>query len=207
MYKVFLNDREIVIAQPAGQIMFPQFEVTENIQTANEVKNWFSKFINETKTNALMIQDNPDEFMTAVFSQAFTQIEAAGGIVKRNGQMLFILRNEKWDLPKGKLDAGETPEEAAIREVEEECGIQGHQIIKLLPSTWHIYQSTWKGSAGEWILKKTHWFEMEYTGTENGTPETGENISEIRWFGKEDFGLVLENTYANLKEVIGLSRH
>lgn len=204
MYKVFLNDREIVIAQPADQIMFPQFEVTENIQTADEVKNWFSKFINETKTNALIIQDNPDEFMTAVFSQAFTWIEAAGGVVRRNNQFLFIFRNGKWDLPKGKLDVGENHEEAAIREVEEECGIQGHLIVKSLPPTWHIYQSTWKGSAGEWILKKTHWFDMEYIGTQNGTPETGENISEIRWFEKGEFGLILRNTYSNLKSIINL---
>lgn len=204
MYKVFLNDREIVIAEPADQNMFQQFEVFENLQTVVEVKNWFSKFINETKTNALIIQDNPDEFMTAVFSQAFTLIEAAGGVLKRNNQFLFIFRNEKWDLPKGKIDAGEKPEEAAIREVEEECGIQGHQIIKSLPPTWHIYQSTWKGSAGEWILKKTHWFEMKYTGIENGTPETGENISEIRWFEKGEFGLILQNTYANLKSIIHL---
>lgn len=204
MYKIFLNDREIVIALPADQYMFQHFEISENLQTMPEVRNWFSRFINETKTNTLMIQDNPDEFMTAVFSQAFTQIEAAGGIVKRNGQMLFIFRNEKWDLPKGKIDAGETPEEAAIREVEEECGINKHRIVKSLQPTWHIYQSTWKGSAGEWILKKTHWFEMEYTGTENGTPETGENISEIRWFEKEDFELILQNTYSNLKSIIHL---
>jgi 8-oxo-dGTP pyrophosphatase MutT (NUDIX family) len=204
MYKVFLNDREIVIAEPAYQNMFQQFEVAETIKTADEVKTWFDKFGGKTKGSTIIYQENPEEFIKSVFSQAFTQIEAAGGIVKRNNQFLFIFRNGKWDLPKGKLDTGETPEKAAIREVEEECGIQGHQIVKKVPPTWHIYQSTWQDSAGEWILKKTHWFEMDYTGTKNGTPETGENISEIRWFGKEDFGLILQNTYSNLKSIIHL---
>ncbi len=206
MYKVFLNDREIVIAQPADQIMFPQFEVFENLQTVNEVKSWFSKFINKTKTNAMIIQNNPDEFMTVVFGGAFLRIEAAGGVVKRNNQFLFIFRNGKWDLPKGKLDAGEDAEQAAIREVAEECGIQGHQIVKSLPPTWHIYQSVWQDSAGEWILKKTHWFEMEYTGTENGTPEKGENISEIRWFSCDQLNITSANTYGNIKEIIATLR-
>lgn len=204
MYKVFLNDREIVIAQSADQNMFQHFEVAENIQVVDEVKNWFSKFVNKTKTNALITHNNPDEFMTTVFRQAFTLIEAAGGVVRRNNQFLFIFRNGKWDLPKGKLDGGESPAEAAIREVEEECGIQGHQIVKSLPPTWHIYQSVWKGSAGEWILKKTYWFEMEYTEIENGTPETKEDITEVRWFKKEQFGLILRNTYSNLKSIINL---
>jgi 8-oxo-dGTP pyrophosphatase MutT (NUDIX family) len=202
MYKVFLNDREILIARPTNQNPFQSFEVFENIQKVDEVKDWFSKFVNETKTNALIIQDNPDEFMTAVFSPAFTQIEAAGGIVKRNGRILFIFRNGKWDLPKGKIDPGETPEQAAIREVEEECGIRGHRIVKSLPPTLHIYQSTWKESAGNWILKKTHWFEMEYTGTEDGIPETVENITDIKWVEKEELNEIYYNTYLNIKETI-----
>jgi 8-oxo-dGTP pyrophosphatase MutT (NUDIX family) len=202
MYKIFFNHREIVIAQPAYQNLFQHFYVIENIQTADDIKNWFSKFMNESQPNALLLHDHPDKFMTATFGRAFTIIEAAGGIVKRDNRLLFIFRNGKWDLPKGKIDAGETPEEAAIREVEEECGIHGHRIVKSIPPTWHIYQSTWNDSAGTWMLKKTHWFEMEYAGIENGTPETAENISEIRWFGRDELGEVLGNTYRNLRDLI-----
>lgn len=202
MYKVFLNDREIVIAQPANQTMFQYFDVFENIHTTNEVKDWFEMFVYKSEGSALLLHNNPDEFMKFVFCPAFTQIEAAGGVVIRYNQILFIYRNGKWDLPKGKLDTGETPEAAGIREVEEECGIQGHKIAKSLPPTFHIYQSTWESTAGEWILKKTHWFEMKYSGFENGNPETDENITEIRWIEKGELGFVLENTYGNLKSII-----
>jgi len=194
----------MVIAQPTDQKLFRHFRVFENIQTVNEVKNWFSKFVNQTETKALVLHYNPDEFMKSVFSLAFTQIAAAGGVVKRNNKLLFIYRNGKWDLPKGKTDAGETPEATALREVAEECGIHGHTIVKSLPPTFHIYQSAWEDSAGEWILKETRWFEMEYSGVENGTPETDENISEIRWVAKNELDDILQNTYANLKSIINL---
>lgn len=204
MYKVFLNHREIVIAQPAHQNLFQHYDRVEQLQTVYDVKNWFTGFASHTDTNALLLQEHPETFMTTVFIPAFLIVEAAGGVVKRNDTILFIFRNGVWDLPKGKTDAGEIPGAAAIREVEEECGISGHHIVKPLPPTWHIYQSTWKDSAGKWILKKTHWFEMNYTGIENGVPETGENITEIRWFKKEELVQVLKNTYGNLKDLIEL---
>lgn len=201
MYKVFLNDREIVITSPGNRGAFQNFETIENMNSVAGVKKWFAKFATTTENNVLIVSANPDEFMNTVFIPAFIKIDAAGGVVKRDEKLLFIFRNGKWDLPKGKSDAGETAEQTAVREVEEECGISGHKIVKKLPSTWHIYQSTWKGSEGEWILKQTHWFEMEYPGTNPGTPETKENITEVRWFSNKELNIVLANTYGNIREI------
>ena len=202
MYKVFFNDREIVITSRRNAPFLKETMINENLNSVDEVKNWFLDFaVNQTHSSVLL-HPSPEIFWNELFLPAFTQVPAAGGVVVRNEKLLFIFRNEKWDLPKGKIDNGETAKEAAIREVAEECGIDGHQITKGLPSTFHIYQSPYKKTLGQWILKETFWFEMSYSGSENGTPETKENITEIRWFAKNELAEVLANTYENLKSVI-----
>ena len=174
--------------------------------TKEDVKSWFQWFVQSDERQVCLAGNNPEHFWKLTFMSAFKVIYAAGGIVIRENKMLFIFRNEKWDLPKGKIDAGESPENAALREVEEECGISGHKIIKQLPSTFHIYLSPYKNSPGQWILKETFWFEMSYSGNANGKPQTEENISEIRWFEKNELDVVLKNTYENLKQIILLYR-
>jgi len=201
MYKIFLNDREIVISSLATEYSDNTEIVSAEEFTIDTIKNWFSEF-HQKSNNAILFHPNPEELMTNSFVPAFRLIQAGGGVVVRNSKLLFIFRNEKWDLPKGKIDNGETPEQAAIREIAEECGITGHSIVRQLPPTFHIYQSPYKNDFGQWILKKTFWFEMNYSGTENGTPETGENITEIKWFKREELNEILSNTYENLKEII-----
>lgn len=201
MYKIFLNDREIVISSLATEYSDNTEIVSAEGFTTDNVKIWFSEF-HQKSNHAVLFHPNPEELMTNSFIPAFRLIQAGGGVVVRNSKLLFIFRNEKWDLPKGKIDNGETPEQAAIREIAEECGISGHSIVRQLPPTFHIYQSPYKNDFGQWILKKTFWFEMSYYGTENGIPETGENITEIRWFKREELNEILSNTYENLKEII-----
>jgi len=204
MYEVFFNDRKIVITQP-GKIPFvKEAVITENLFSVNEVKNWFHDFLSSNTSHAIIIHSSPEVFWKNLFLTAFKLIPAAGGVVIRDEKLLFILRNRIWDLPKGKIDPGETPQEAAVREVAEECGIEGHQITKALPSTFHIFQSPYSKTTGQWILKETHWFEMKYNGNHEGIPEFEENITEIRWFKKTELGEVLANTYENLKSLISL---
>ena len=204
MYKVFFNDRKIVISQKSDITLNLSVKTVEDLHSVRDVKHWFSGFINDDEKEILLRCENPEKFWKDVFVPAFKFIKAAGGVVKRKQQILFIFRNEKWDLPKGKIDKGESAEEAAIREVEEECGITGHLIMKNLLSSYHIYQSPVKKTKNKWILKKTFWFEMHYVGMENGTPQADENITEIKWFKKSELKKVLLNTYENLKQVIAL---
>jgi hypothetical protein len=88
--------------------------------------------------------------------------------------------------------------------VEEECGISGHKIVKQLPSTFHIYQSPYKETQGKWIFKETFWFEMKYAGSDSGTPQIDEGITEVRWLNRNELDTVLANTYENLKQIIWL---
>ena len=202
MYKVFFNDRKITVLQKTDITLNKSIKSTENLHSISDVKHWFLDFISEDEKEVIMICEDIEKFWEKVFVPSFKLIKAAGGVVKRNGQLLFIFRNEKWDLPKGKVDNGESVEKAAIREVQEECGISGHSILKKLPVTYHIYQSPYIKSKGKWVLKETFWFEMGYAGNENGKPQNEENITEIRWFERSELNEVLANTYENLKQVI-----
>jgi ADP-ribose pyrophosphatase YjhB (NUDIX family) len=125
----------------------------------------------------------------------FFKIEkAAGGLVKNlEGDILFIFRFEKWDLPKGKIEKGEKKKEAAIREVEEECGISGLEILRKLPKTYHIFQRK-----GRETLKLTYWYLMR--SDFNGTliPQEEEGITQVVFKNKEQTERVLENTYGNI---------
>jgi len=204
MYEVFLNERKIVIAQPGNMTFIKAVVKFENPTTINKVKEWFFDFTSSKINTVLISHPYPEKFWEELFLPVFMLVPAAGGIVIRDEKLLFIMRNGKWDLPKGKIDKGESIQEAALREVGEECGISGHQIARILPSTFHIYQSRYSDSLGKWILKETHWFEMIYKGNENGTPQTDENITEIIWFARNELNEVFVNTYENLKPVISL---
>jgi 8-oxo-dGTP pyrophosphatase MutT (NUDIX family) len=204
MYKVFFNDREIVIAARGNTPSFKEIATVENLNSVEGVKNWFQDFAASNIKSSILLHPSPERFWNDLFLAVFTQIPAAGGVVIRDEKLLFIFCKNKWDLPKGKIDRGETAQEAAIREVAEECGINGHQITKALQSTYHIFKSPYEDTFGQWILKETFWFEMNYEGSQSGHPETGENITEIRWFAKNELDEVLANTYENLKSVISI---
>lgn len=200
-YKVFLNAKSIIfIASSKITITKPSSDLPDFTDIAAILK-WLDMFENSCE-NEIQIEVNNPEQTFHNFQDALLNVDAAGGVVRKNNKLLFIFRNDKWDLPKGKIDEGETTEEAALREVEEECGIQGHRILHALKPTYHIYRSPYKKSKGKWIFKKTHWFEMVYSGEEKGIPETDEGITEIRWFKPEGLDEVLKNTYANLEELI-----
>ncbi|MCF6358254.1 MAG: NUDIX domain-containing protein, partial [Draconibacterium sp.] len=178
MYKVFFNDRKIIIAAKSEITIKKSTRTVDDLQTSKDVKEWFIKFVENDIQEIFLLNSAPEKFFANIFIAAFCQIRAAGGVVVRENKLLFIFRDGKWDLPKGKIEVRESNAKAAIREVEEECGISGHKIVKQLPSSFHIYKSPYKKNRGEWIFKQTFWFEMEYSGAGNGTPQTEENITK-----------------------------
>ena len=109
-------------------------------------------------------------------------------------QLLMILRNGKWDLPKGKLEIDEDIKACAMREVEEECGISGLQITEQLIDTYHTYELN-----GEKILKHTFWFKMKTNFNGILKPQTEEGITEVYWVNAEDVAKKLNNSFNNIK--------
>lgn len=125
-------------------------------------------------------------------------IHAAGGMVRNEtGEVLFMFRRGKWDLPKGKLDPGETLEACALREVEEETGVVNLEIKKFLLVTEHLYQER-----GQSILKKSHWYLMTCPSEQKLVPQTEEDITELRWIGPADINIVERNTYPAILDVL-----
>ena len=126
------------------------------------------------------------------------KIIAAGGVVSNEeGKILFMFRRGKWDLPKGKLDEGETIEECAVREVEEETGLRDVRLGELIGVTHHRYTERDKQ-----IDKETHWFVMKVSGQQNLVPQTEEDINELKWVGENELGVYLNNTYNNIIEIV-----
>lgn len=132
------------------------------------------------------------------FFKHFHIIKAAGGLVKNaDDEVLLIFRRGKWDLPKGKLDEGETIEECARREVQEETGLQKLKVGPLIQITYHIYNEF-----GKHILKESHWFAMTAKDNEKLVPQTEEDITKIIWAKKEELGKYFENTFPTIVEVL-----
>lgn len=126
------------------------------------------------------------------------EIIAAGGIVENEQEEILLqFRKGKWDLPKGKLDEGETIEECAVREVEEETGLRRIQLGKLIGITDHFYNE--KGAN---INKKTYWYHMKVSGNQKLVPQTEEDILELRWVKHDELKKYFLNTYPNIIEII-----
>ena len=133
-----------------------------------------------------------------IFCADYYLIEAAGGLVYNNeNQILMIFRNNKWDLPKGKLEQNENIKECAIREVQEECGVTGLSIVSFLKDTYHTYEIN-----GKKILKRTYWFAMNTDFKGSLVPETEEGITEVVWVDKDQLAEKINNSFGNIKELL-----
>jgi len=200
MYKVFFEDRLFIISD---------FPISKNdykgvLHIPYTTKSCISENLNlirdDITVNTINIYHREIGKIFNEFVGFFTWIEAAGGIVfNDSGKILFILRNNKWDLPKGKSETGETIETTALREVEEECGIKNMFIERFLNHTYHTYESD-----DQRILKKTWWYKMKYTGESIFHPQTEEGISDIKWVEPADMGTVLCNSYSSIRDLLSV---
>lgn len=196
MYKVFIENTPIFILHKKE--FSSQKGIIVNIEKIKDVKNVIFNWISsdKTKTPIYIIHSNPNKIFTHLFKD-FDYIEAAGGIVVRKNTYLFIKRNGFWDIPKGKIEKNENPEEGAVREIEEECGILNPKIEKFICETYHTY--FYKGRP---TLKKTFWYSLEYEGNKKVKPQLEEGITKVKWLKKDEIEKIEKNTFASIKEVI-----
>jgi len=168
------------------------------IASLNDLEKAYTQFINHEKAAEIIFYNENVESLKQWFKSMFTIIEAAGGLVlNEENEYLFIFRKGRWDLPKGKIEKGESIEVAAIREVEEECGVNNLSIIKQLPDTYHIYSLKDKI-----ILKPTYWFLMKTNYNGNLVPQIQEGITKVEWVTKERVDELLINAYESINEVM-----
>ena len=191
MYKVFVNEKRLSFSNSPLQISKEiKYEGISSLEIAVDL-------LENTSTSEINIYNEDLPQLWEDFSKMFRIIEAAGGIVLNDkNEILFIKRLGKWDLPKGKLEKGESWDEAAVREIAEETGLENVEIEKFLATTYHIYTER----NGEKILKTTHWFLMNDKGNGTPKPQTEEGISEVSWKNEEEIREnVLGKTFRNIE--------
>lgn len=194
MYKVFVNEKELFLSKsPKDYEKVFTYEGTETIEMGIDL-------LQNTSCNSLNIYFEDVEKMWNDFKKSSIVIEAAGGIVRNEEQeILFIKRLDKWDLPKGKIEIGESREIASLREVEEETAIKNLKLIDFLTSTYHIYVDRNQQN----ILKITHWFSMRHQGKEIAIPQIEEGITEVSWKTDEEIlAEVYPSTFKNIKMIL-----
>ncbi len=193
MYTIFKNDAAIILTDAA------ESKGPEETLSWAEVREYglMDKLERAPEGRLWILHDNL-QVLWREFSDAFEVVEAAGGVVKNPaGDILFIYRKDRWDLPKGKVEPGETTVETARREVMEECGLADLQVLKYIATTYHIYEEKQKQ-----ILKHSHWYEM-FTRTIKLVPQTEEGISEAIWSDANTTERLLANTYPNIRLLFG----
>ncbi|MGF1583985.1 MAG: NUDIX hydrolase [Bacteroidales bacterium] len=198
MYKVFFNERIVFLTQDFLRSFQEHQGLFYKFREKKELKELLLVFVALKTINQLFICHTDIEKLFTEFRSCFRYVEAAGGLVSNtSGEVLFINRLEKWDLPKGKVEANESAPETALREVEEECGISGMKIVSELQSTYHTYFD--KAIPH---LKKTRWFEMSYEGNVKPKPQTEEFITEIIWARQTELKRIQKNTYPSIIDLM-----
>ncbi|QBO58701.1 NUDIX hydrolase [Chryseobacterium salivictor] len=194
MYKVFVNEKKLSISKyPQDVEKKLRYEGFSTLEIAIDL-------LENTSCPELNIYGDDLEDIWEDFTKMFKVIEAAGGVVSnQKEEILFIRRLGKWDLAKGKIEKGESLEQAALREIEEETGLKELILEDYLNTTFHIYTER----NGKKILKTTYWFSVSYIGTSDPVPQTEEGISEVSWKNeKQIIAEVFPMTFENIKLIL-----
>ena len=195
MYRIYINQTALIITESAPlsnenyhQIEADGFNFREFYHRLND-ENSDVEFVLLT-TNAKRLYNQ--------IKLSLKIIRAAGGVVwSEENKFLFIFRKGVWDLPKGKIEDGEKSRKAAVREVEEECGILISSAGDKICKTYHAYELN-----GDVILKKTSWYWMRADSSQTLIPQLEEDITEARWLAPAEFDLVKQHTYPLIRDVI-----
>ncbi|WP_294245857.1 NUDIX domain-containing protein [uncultured Chryseobacterium sp.] len=199
MYKVFVNEKKLLLsAQPENLEKVLGYENVTTLEIGLDL-------LENTSVKELNIYGNDVEMIWEKFKSLFRIIEAAGGVVNNpEKDILFIKRLGKWDLPKGKMEKGESREESAVREIEEETGLSHVELVRFINTTYHIYVER----NGDKVLKCTHWFEMNFSGEDTSKPQLEEGITEVAWKNKDQMEAeVFPNTFKNIRLIIEEFQH
>ncbi|MBA4134583.1 MAG: NUDIX hydrolase [Flavobacterium sp.] len=190
MYKVFVNDKPLFLTNEVAKETDFQLFLLESVDIEQVIIKMFQNKIQKAYLYY------PDE--KAILKKVKEKIpvcKAGGGLVyNKAGDVLFIFRNGKWDLPKGGIEKGEEIEDTAIREVEEETGVTNLKITHKLQKTYHVFKR-----GGKYKLKVTHWYEMRTDFTGKPKPQANEGIEKVAWLNPEEIKEALKNSYENIK--------
>lgn len=199
MYKVHFENRFIVISSEPDRLQ--KYGLFHKFYDTKVLYKLISDFQSDTSIGSINLYGTNIKHLWKIFRIYFTEVGAAGGLVKhKSGRFLFIEKKGKLDLPKGHIEKGEEPEACALREVKEECGIEGHVIESHICNSYHTY--SWEGVS---YLKKTHWFLMRYDGEMLIEPQTNEGITKVEWLLPDELNDIKSRAWLSLMEIINCS--
>ena len=197
MHKIYIENRCIIICPPDEQALSDPNAILYNIGTSVDIPALVGLFeVSDSLAKVFIPTDNIEGTYRRICAE-FKEVNAGGGLVSnRRGDFLLISRNGLWDLPKGHQDPGEEIRVTALREVQEETGIDELLLRDLICITDHCYIRD-----GKWHLKHTWWYDMLYTNPTDLTPQTEEDITKAAWVAKSSLPAFLLNTYPSIIEV------
>jgi 8-oxo-dGTP pyrophosphatase MutT (NUDIX family) len=199
MYKVHFENRFILISPEPDRVQ--KYGLFHKFNDTQELYKIINDFQSDQGIKAINIYGPNIKHIWKMFRIYFTEVGAAGGLVRHSsGRYLFIEKKGKLDLPKGHIEPGEEPDACAIREVREECGIKGHNIVKSLEPSYHTY--SWEGIS---YLKKTTWFLMHYDGKMITEPQVKEGITRVEWLLPEEICMIKSTAWLSLMDLINTS--
>lgn len=190
MYKVFVNDIPIIIStqKDLGE------KYTNYRLKSVRLKKVIRKIL-KGKLHYVNLYNKDESKLLDLLLKKMKVVTAAGGmVVNPHNEILFIYRNHRWDLPKGKTEKNESIEASAIREVEEETGVQNLEITRFITRTYHVFKRK-----GKLRLKETYWYEMSTDYDGELVPELSEGIKKAKWKNLEKSRKALTKSYANIK--------
>lgn len=194
MYKVFFNQKPLILTNEIQEFSDTEPFIFIKYSNASQI----IKALKSTKNSKVYLYHKNFDKLWKTFIKQFPVIEAAGGIVERtDNKLLFIFRNNKWDLPKGGVEKNELIIEAAKREVTEETGVADLIVQNQLSETYHIFK---KGK--RFRLKKTYWFRMSTNYTGHLQPQIEEGILKAEWISKDGIKDFLNDAFENIKIIV-----
>ena len=193
MTTIFVNDKPIILTSEIG------FETNFKNYLLDSVH--IGKVIKELNTSSVagvrLIGKNESKLLKKFLKKLPNVVAGGGKVLNTKGEILFIYRNDKWDLPKGKVEGKESIEETSIREVEEETRVKGLKIVRPLDTTYHIFKRN-----GRHKIKITYWFEMTSNYKGKLEPQENEGITKVEWLNPKQTIEAMENSYANIKILV-----
>jgi 8-oxo-dGTP pyrophosphatase MutT (NUDIX family) len=192
-YLIFFSDRVIRVA--SNEPWTPRMgRVVLQGSGVHDLHRWLKKLEQDTGIREITWQVDDPAAAFHEFVHSLKMIQAAGGVVSLGGKALFIFRFGRWDLPKGKMELGESPEQTALREVEEECGVGGLKLERSFSDTFHIYPYE-----GQYVVKQTFWFGMSTCHSGLLKPQIEEGIEKVAWIEPSLWdSIVIPQTYPSL---------
>ena len=198
--KIYFNQKPLFLCDAIDEIIEPYMHHDDAVYI-DELNNHSVKtMLYEMQQDSIhaAVFFHPDlEGLKNTFWKKFKVLQAAGGLVENeNKEVLMIYRRGYWDLPKGKLDDNETLEECAVREVMEETGLKKVKLVRPMLTTYHTYHEGTKH-----ILKESYWYLMEASSDQKLTPQTEEDITEIKWKKLNEVNKILKQAYPSILDV------